>query len=304
MVDKITILLAQLINGSPSDSAVAAQQLGAIGPPAVEPLLALLDATGSSRVWNALAAIGAPAVLPVAIRFRDRPHLLSHGEARVLAVDPSGWEALTAAAASAEAPARASAVHGLGKTGRPDAVPYVHRLLYDGSSDVRAEAVAAAGDLRDAASVARLVELASDEDAEVRGSTAWALARIGTKEAVAAFVATLDDPDITVRIAAVEAAREFRVVQALPILLARLEVADPGIGTGTEINAILEALASLPDPQAESAIIRLIESPHATWRADPKAAVYGDQAADVLELLDTPSSRAAASRWRQSHGGT
>jgi hypothetical protein len=93
------------------------------------------------------------------------------------------------------------------------------------------------------------------------GAPAWGSDRqernVVGGEALAAFAWTLDDGDVTVGLAGIEAARELRIAEAVSRLLDRLGRADQGAGAGTEINAILDALAVMQDPRAEPAPVCL-----------------------------------------------
>jgi HEAT repeat protein len=288
-----------LTRGDRAQRTRAIEMVRSVGSDAVPVLLAELDERPVPQIWDALEAVGPAAAAAVLERSRARGQPLTWGEARVLGQSEAGWGVVLEATASSDPIARAAAAVGLGRSSHREAASRARALLADPDAGVRSEAATALGRLQDAESRDTLRSLVADEDEDVRASAGWALAQLGTHDALEAATAFLDDPSVAVRVAMIDTLAPTGAMRTAT-LIRLLRGADPGIGTGSEINAILDALVASPDPDAEPALLELLSAPHATWRSDPKAPVYGDQAAAVLDRIGTPAAVAAAAAWRSS----
>jgi hypothetical protein len=295
-------VIAKLTGGSVAERRAAVARMPELGGEVVPTLIRLLDEEPSIWIWDALAAIGPPAAGPVLQRHRLRGGALGQGEARVLGQDPAAWDVIRGASRSRDEGSRESAAVALGILGGPEAVSLLRAALRDVDPGVRQEAALALGAFSDDAVVDDLIEATNDRDEEVRGKAVAALGDIATPLALERVVTCLDDPDVRVRIFAIDAVRRARVSQAAPMLIERLKVADPGIGTGTEIGAICDALRVLAVPSSAAGLIEFLSRPYAGWRADPKGQIYGDDVAAVLDVLGTSEAVAAASAWRNRPG--
>jgi HEAT repeat protein len=286
-----------LTQGDATQRSRALDIVRSLGADAIPVLLAALDDRESRRVWDALEVLGAPAAAAVLERFRERGQPLSRGEATLLARSDNGWDALLGAMEANEPVVREAAAVGLGSSARPEAASHARSLLADADPGVRYEAASALGKLRDTASIDALSVLVADEDEEVRAAAGWALAQLGTEDALVAATVFLQDPSVAVRVAMID---NLAATGAIPTdtLIRLLRGADPGVGTGSEIHAVLDAMGASPDPDAEPALLELLSAPHARWRAHPNGSAYGDHAADVLDRLGTPTAAAAATAWR------
>lgn len=291
-------LILQLTTGSAAERRAAVARMPELGGEAVPILMRLLDGESSNWIWDALAVIGASAAGPVAQRYWLRGRPLSRGEARVLGQDPASWDVIRDAFHSQDEGSRENAAVALGILGGSEAASLLRFALRDPDPGVRQEAALALGAFRDDAVVDDLIVATNDHDEDVRAKAVAALGEVAAARALDRVVDCLDDRDVGVRIAAIDAVRRARVSKAAPKLIERLRMADPGIGTGTEIGAICDALRVLVDPRSAPGLIEFLSRPYAGWRADPNGQRYGDDVAAVLDVLGTSEAVAAASVWR------
>lgn len=130
-------------------------------------LIATLGEPGWQKAVDALAAIGQPAVAPLARSLKDR------------SVKP--W------------PIQARAVDALAKIGTPPCQPLLGALEHRDSS-IRWQAAWVLGKLKSPVAVPGLVETLDDPDWIVRNEVAVALAMVGSPDAVPPLVEVLNGP--------------------------------------------------------------------------------------------------------------
>ncbi|MCX7818664.1 MAG: ThuA domain-containing protein [Kiritimatiellae bacterium] len=159
-----------------------------------------------------------------------------------------------------------------------------------------------------------------DPDEQVAAAAIQWLARLDG----ARLVARIDSLAASRQVLALEAVAEHRVVEARNAALARLEAAEPrlrdaaiaalgAIGTADDVPALarlgaVQALAAIPDPAADAALVRALSSNDRTTRVTCVQALAARGAAELtptlLKLADDPDAavRQAALKTVARHG--
>ena len=183
-------------------------QLGALGPEGVAPLLELLQSGPPNKQFSAVKALGEisdPRVRPAMLEALQKPSpavriaalgvLERMEEASVL---PQVEKLLE----DTDASVRGAAVEATARCGGARAVPALVKCLKDSSWEVRQAVARALGSLGEHAAVDSLCELIDDPDRDVRENVVNALAQIGDRRAIVPLAAALFDEESTVRNAA------------------------------------------------------------------------------------------------------
>ena len=208
------------------------------GPPNIDKLAAKADVAGLVKALaytkdphvapaaaTALAAIGAPAVGPLAAVVRD-PH------------DRSRWTAAEA----------------LGRIADSRAVEPLIAALRDQSDAVRKSAATALGTIADARAVEPLIAALSDQSDDVRIGAMSALGTIGDPRAVEPLIAALSGKYSKVAVVALANIGDARAVEPLAGVLfgtdwsARLAAAD-GLGELGDLRAVEPLIRAMGDEQ-------------------------------------------------------
>ncbi len=207
----------------------AATALGDIGDPrAVQPLMTALrtprdsDSGLDERLADAeaLGALGKPALDPLLAALQDNDNRLEGYASDGL--ERMGAPAVNAVAAllqNQNADLAGQAAYILGKIKDRSAVPFLLAALSAGNS-IRYSVVCALGEIKDARAVAPLAAvLKGDDDAENRSGAAEALGEIGDAGAVEPLIAATADTDDKVRRAAAAALGWIKDPRAANFLL-------------------------------------------------------------------------------------
>ncbi|NIA12001.1 MAG: hypothetical protein GWP10_20345 [Nitrospiraceae bacterium] len=183
----------------------AAEALGEIGEPAVEPLItALRDEHEYVRLYAAIA-LGETgdkrAVEPLITALRDEHEYVRGNAAEALGKigDERGVEPLITALGDEESLVRLYAAEALGVIGDKRAVEPLIKALGDEDEYVRWSAAEALGKIGDERGVEPLITALKDEDGDVRGDAAEALGKIGDKRAIEPLITALRDEEKGVR---------------------------------------------------------------------------------------------------------
>ena len=202
---------------------------------AAESLTAALrdpDALVRSHAVDALRAFSAPASLPALLPMLQDP----------------------------EEEVRFAAAVAAGDLGTPQSLPVLLEALRRGSPHRRRQAAASLGTLGDAASVPALMDALGDPSRVVQERAAVALGRLGDPRAVPALIDALGAPNIMaeerrgLREDLVNALGLLGDREAVPALIRALDDYERHVR-----GAALSSLATLGGPQAEDALIDLVD---------------------------------------------
>jgi HEAT repeat protein len=174
--------------------------------------------------------------------------------------------------------------------------------LRDASEVIRAQAADFLGaaplapEVRRRARTALLAKLA-DVSAVVRRRAVLSLGLLGPGEGTLSIARLLDDPEPTVQAAAAEALGHYRDPTAVPVLRRSLVAPhEPQVA-----QAIVDALAVLPDPSVEADLLGLLDDPPAGLDEARIAHAIGRRPEPgepllqgLVDRLDEPSRREAA----------
>ena len=181
------------------------EQLVALGPEGVSPLLELLRNGPPNRqlaAVNALGQIHDPRVPPAMMESLRRPspavRMAALGVLEQLA-EASAYPDVEKLLRDTDANVRAAAVEAAARCGGARAVPALLRCLKDAAWEVRRAAATALGSLGDRSAVEGLCEMIADPDRDVRESVLTALGQIADRRAVAPMVLALLDVESSVR---------------------------------------------------------------------------------------------------------
>ncbi|RPI92826.1 MAG: HEAT repeat domain-containing protein [Chloroflexi bacterium] len=238
----------------------AAEALGMIGVPAIQPLLIALknEKIWQSRAAEALAKIGVPAVEPLAKALHDGEYDVRHAAAEALrmigdasAVKPL-LEVLKDDGHDNDHTLRGEAAEALGEIGDVSAVGPLIVALKDREKYMRQTAAEALGKIGDARAVQPLIRSLKDTNDDVRSNVAEALGAIGDLQAFEPLLLALEDSSEYVRMSAAEALGEMGEAAAIQPLIALLR--DQNDGVRIAAKAALEKLDYSDDPGATEAV--------------------------------------------------
>ena len=175
------------------------------------------DARFRKQLVEALGAVGTPAVPPLIQALGDRNSDVRAAACWALGEigDRRAVPPLIQALRDGYSNVRAAACEALVKIGAP-AVPHLIQALRDGNSDVRWAACRALGAIGDRQAVPPLIQALGDGDSDVRAAACRALGEIGDGQAVSPLIQALGDWNRDVRVAACEALGEIGDRQAVP----------------------------------------------------------------------------------------
>jgi HEAT repeat protein len=218
--------LQALVDRLPEDM-YTVRAIVAVGPRAVAPLLAAIEARGLD--WEkgyALMALGDPRAIPVFL-----------GELR----SPDGRNRELAAMA-------------LGEMGATEQIPLLRALLDDVDPAVADEAAGSLARLGDIESVERIAMVARKGGKETVAAI-HGLALLDHPAAHHQLMELLSRPEIEVRLAAIEALGRAGYRPAVPRLLEMMDRADE-----LELDELLRALANLPDAASVPRLRQIVET--------------------------------------------
>ena len=201
----------------------AADALGRIGEPVVEPLIATISDEDSGVRWHIAAVLGKigdlRAVEPLIAALSDKDPNVRWDVAEALGriSDLRAVEPLIAALSDEDPNVRWHAAGALGRIGDPRAIEPLITAISDENPDVCWDAAGALGEIGDPA-IELLIAVLSDEDPNVRWAAAEALGMIGDPRAIEPLIAALSDEDSGVRLGAAEALGEIGDPRAVPAL--------------------------------------------------------------------------------------
>jgi HEAT repeat protein len=230
----------------------AADSLAMLGPPAVGPLVELIEDPGASGKYEETAAAGGPVSVTGpggrTWEVETRRDLRRVYAAAILGEigDPAAVGPLIRALRDANDDLRCQASGALAKFGR-EAVEPLGAALADPDPDVRIVAAGVLGDTGEAAAIEPLVGALRDENGDVRGAAGGALVRLGGA-AVDRLIAAMKDADRNVRLYAAGALKYIGDPRAIAPLrdLARS-------GDAEEKGVAEDAIAKIRMVQGEAA---------------------------------------------------
>jgi len=264
------------------------QQLVALGPEGVAPLLELLRSGPPNKQFSAvkaLAEIDDPRVRPAMIEALRKPspavRIVALGALERLA-EPSAYPEVEKLLHDPNPSVRGAAVEAASRCGGVRAVPALLKCLKDASWEVRQATVNALGALGERMAVEGLCELISDPDRDVRESVVAALSLIGDPRAVVPLVQALLDPESPVRAAAAAALGKLDrhweqnagVRQHTPKIVRALK--HPNYWVRHSAAKLLELLKIDPDHLPEPAAVAPPEKASAHALPHPAVAVLAD----------------------------
>lgn len=214
MIDtaRIDHLVADLGSGNPSVQRGAAAALGALGAPAVPPLISALKSPNIQvQAWApiVLGKIGEPALVPLITPLKRGS--IEERQGAVLALgqmnNPDVLQLLVDTLEDGDADVQATVVQAVGRyalrTGDSRADKLMRRLLEHPNGYVRMNAVEWYVKLQDKGAIPILRELLEHDAYYVRQTAVDALGMfVGVQEAIDALRGALDDSDVGVRIRA------------------------------------------------------------------------------------------------------
>ena len=184
------------------------QQLVALGPEGVAPLLDLLRTGTPNKQFSAvkaLAEINDPRVRPAMIEALRKPgpaiRIAALGALERIA-DLTAYGEVEKLLHDSNPSVRGAAIETATRCGGVRAAPALLRCLKDSSWEVRQAAANALGNLGERSAVEGLCARVNDPDRDVRETVIAALGNLGDRRAVPALVPALLDPESTVRNAA------------------------------------------------------------------------------------------------------
>ncbi|HKP85424.1 MAG TPA: HEAT repeat domain-containing protein [Blastocatellia bacterium] len=259
---KATLPLIEVLRSErESDRARVTRVLWRIGPPAVEPLIALVQdksATPETRSAAAqtLGMIGdVRAIKSLMLLLRDDRYFVRQQAAFALGQMGDGAIDQLLDAANSSSPAtKESAIEALGNFKSPRAVDKLIDALSDSNATVRSAAVKALGETSSERALTPLLSMLKDESSALRSQAAAALARLG-QVALTGLIGSLRDNRPYVRQLAAEALGDIGSKEAVAPLV-ELIAADQ---SGARAEAI-EALGKIGDPAAIGPILSAMRS--------------------------------------------
>ena len=261
--------------------------LGWLGPPALDALIALVgDPALHQVVAVSMAAIGPEAVAPLTARLEA-----ASPDARTAAADllgrlgdRSAAPALQRALDDADAEVVAAAASALGAVGGPAAVDALFPLFAHPGAAVRRAAIAAINGIGAAGTSSRAKAAMADANPHVRECAIRVAGYFGFTECVPAIVSALRDPDEDVRRAAIEQLAVLDDVDAATLLQAALTGETP-----RNRAAAAHALRLVDDPRAGAALRTALQDPDLWVRYYAAGSLgearFGSAAADDLAAL-------------------
>lgn len=279
-------LIAAASKDDPNRAAVVTV-LGWLGPPALDALIALVgDPALHQVVADGVIAIGPAAVAPLAARLEAAAPDARTASAELLGRlgDRSAAAALQRALDDADAEVVAAAAGALGAVGAPGAVESLFALFTHPSAAVRRAAIAAINSVGAVGTSNRAKAAMADANPHVRECAIRVAGYFGFTECVPAIVSALADPDEDVRRAAIEQLPVLDDVDATAALQAALTDETP-----RNRAAAAHALRQVDDPRAGAALTTALRDPDLWVRyyaADSLGeARFGSAAADELAAL-------------------
>ena len=200
----------------------AADSLAMLGPPAVGPLVELIELPGASERYEEPGAVESAKTVTgpggLSWEIATRRDLRRVYAAAILGEigDPSAVEPLVMALRDENNDVRCQAAGALAKFGR-GAVEPLTTVLADPDPDVRIVAAGVLGDIGDASAVEPLIGALRDENDDVRGAAAGALIRAGSA-AVDPLIGATKDSDRNVRLYAAGALKYIGDPRAIDAL--------------------------------------------------------------------------------------
>jgi len=288
--DRVSQLIEKLKHPDGRMRLQAVTELGMIGAPAVEPLIAALrdaDSHVQGGAADALGEIKDPrAVAPLIAALKDGDWDVRESAAWALGKikDPRAVEPLIATLKDAESGVRGWAARALGEIGAPAVEPLI-AALKDADSGVRGWAAWALGDIKDQRAVEPLMAILKDPMWDVRRDGAEALGKIKDPRAVGPLIDALKGADAYLRRGAAEALGEIKDPRAVEPLIDALKDADADVRR----NAVA-ALERIGTPAVEALIAAL---------KDPDAHVRGNAAEVLGEIKDPRSANPLLAALRQ-----
>jgi hypothetical protein len=216
----------------------AGEALGAIGIPAVQPLIRALKDTkcpGRSYAAEALGLIkDTRAVEPLIEALKDTEERVRRGAAKGLGCfgdDPRAIEPLIRALRDNDVGVRAGAADALGAMKDERAFRTLVEALKDGKGGLRCIAARALGRPRNARAVGPLIEALESGEEQLRSDAARSLGSTWDARAVDPLIKALKAGPTSVRTAAAEALGMVGDPRAVPALLAVIKEGDSGDGS-------------------------------------------------------------------------
>ena len=190
-------------------------QLVALGPEGVGPLLELLQTGAPNKQFaavKALADVSDPRVRPAMIEALKKPstavRIAALGALERMA-DPEVYPEVEKLLQDSEASVRGAAVEAAKCCGGARAVPALVKCLKDTAWEVRQAGANALGSFGENSAVEALCELITDPDRDVRETTISALGQISDRKAIVPLTAALYDEESSVRSAAAATLRQI-----------------------------------------------------------------------------------------------
>ena len=261
--------------------------LGWLGAPALEPLIELVgDAALHATVADSLAAIGPDAVTPLMARVEAASPAARAAAAELLGRlgDRRAAPALVAALDDADADVVAAAAGALGALGLHAALEPLFALFAHPSAAARRAAIAAVNGIGAPGTTTRARNAMTDADAHVRECAVRVAGYFGYPDSVPAIVAALRDPDDSVRRAAIEQLPMLDNVDAAAMLQTALSSETP-----RNRAAAAHALRLIDDPRAGNILRDALADPDVWVRYYAASSLgearFGSAAADDLAGL-------------------
>jgi len=264
------------------------QQLVALGPEGVSPLLELLRTGSPNKQFSAVKALGEiddPRVRPAMIEALRKPspavRIVALGALERLA-DPTAYPEVEKLLLDTNPSVRGAAVEAASRCGGARSVPALLKCLKDASWEVRQSTATALGFLGERLAVDGLCELISDPDRDVRESVVAALSQLGDPRAVLPLVLALVDQESTVRAAAAAALvkldRHWEQHEGVPQLAPKIVRAlkHPNYWVRHSATKLLEQLKIDPDHLPEPAVAAPPQKAGAHALPHPAVAVLAD----------------------------
>jgi HEAT repeat protein len=268
------------------------QQLVALGPEGVTPLLELLRNGTPNKQFSAVKALGEisdPRVRPAMLEALRKPspavRIAALGTLERLA-DPTTYPEVEKLLRDQNPSVRGAAVEAANRCGGTRAVPALVKCLKDASWEVRQATANALGALGERSAVEGLCMLLNDPDRDVRESVITALGQIGDRRAIVPLVPALLDVESAVRTLATATLQRLdrhweqneTVRQAVPKILAALR--HPDYWVRYSATKLLELLKIDPNHLPADLPAPAPEKPAAETAAHPAVVVLADMLFD------------------------
>jgi len=308
--DRVHQLIANFSDKDARVQQSAVIELGKIGTPAIEPLLAVLrqrnendKLSSTERRWvednaeRALGAIGEPAVEPLLSIMRhdikDPGYSGVVEAARALGYikDPRAVEPLLAAIRDPDHDVQWGAANALGNFKDARSVgPLIDALKNSGYVNLQESAIKALGEIKDARAIEPLIETLKGE--RLRNGAANSLRNFGTP-AVEPLITALKDPDSSVRLGAAKALGGIKDSRVVAVLTTGLRAHDTAVIVGAH-SFFADQFNQNKDSSIEDALIEALNT-----QVGP-----GEGSEMARDLLNGHGSklRDAASQWLTKNG--